>query len=111
MLKPLEFTCRRLRSAGVEVKFVTNTSKESRQVLFNRLQSLGFDLRIDELFSSVWAARDYLKKKNLDPMLLVADETLEDFDGIGSDGKSKDSVVVGLAPEHFHYECLNEAFR
>lgn len=101
----------RLRSTGVQIKFVTNTSKESRQVLFNRLKKLGFSLKIEEIFSSLWAARDYLTINKLNPMLLVANEALEDFSGICSDTEPKDSVVIGLAPEQFQYSTLNDAFR
>lgn len=31
------------------------------------------------------------------------------FPGIGTDNPN--AVVVGLAPEHFHYEMMNRAFR
>ena len=101
----------RLRSAGVEIKFVTNTSKESRRILFDRLCKLGFNLKIDELFSSVLAAHDFISKNKLNPFLLVADKVLEDFEDVCSDAQSKNAVVIGLAPEHFHFYKLNEAFR
>lgn len=104
-------SCFRLRLSGVEIKFVTNTSKESRQILFNRLKTLGFDLQIDEIFSSVWAARDHITKNKLNPMLLVADKALDDFKDACTDAQARDSVVIGLAPEHFCYNRLNEAFR
>ncbi|XP_017713309.1 PREDICTED: haloacid dehalogenase-like hydrolase domain-containing protein 2 isoform X2 [Rhinopithecus bieti] len=42
-------------------------------------------------------------------MLLVDDRALSDFKGIQT--SDPNAVVIGLAPEHFHYQILNEAFR
>lgn len=36
----------RLRQASVAVKFVTNTTKESKRILLERLQRLNFDLQV-----------------------------------------------------------------
>ena len=44
-------------------------------------------------------------------MLMVADKALGDFKDACLDTRQKDSVVIGLAPEHFNYNILNEAFR
>lgn len=101
----------RLRDAKIEVKFVTNTTKESRRILYERLKKLGFELNIDEIWSSLWAARNLITEQNLSPMLLVDKHALEDFTDINIGDKQHDSVVIGLAPEHFHYDKLNEAFR
>jgi hypothetical protein len=43
-------------------------------------------------------------------MLLVDDKALEDFKGLSTDGPVN-AVVIGLAPDKFHYNLLNEAFR
>ena len=94
----------------MEVKFVTNTTKESRRILYERLKKLGFELNIEEIWSSLWAARSLISDQKLSPLLLVSDDTLEDFSGVCSSEKDRDSVVIGLAPEHFHYDKLNEAF-
>lgn len=100
----------RLRKSNVEVKFVTNTTKECRRILFERLVRLGFELNIDEIFSSLSAARKFILQNNLHPLLLVDKEALEDFSDIDLGGKI-DSIVIGLAPEYFNYNTLNKAFR
>ncbi len=100
----------RLRRSNVQVKFVTNTTKECRAFLYERLINLGFELAIDEIISSLTATRNMLARENLRPLLLVDSKALAEFSDLPSD-ENYDSVVIGLAPEHFHYETLNKAFR
>lgn len=44
-------------------------------------------------------------------MLLLEDEALEDFEQWPQPCPDPNAVVIGLAPSHFHYDRLNEAFR
>ncbi|KFO98031.1 Haloacid dehalogenase-like hydrolase domain-containing protein 2 [Calypte anna] len=99
---------RQLRSAPVTVRFVTNTTKECKRDLLERLTRLGFDIAENEIFTSLTAARNLLEQKHVRPLLLVDDKALPDFTGIATDDPN--AVVVGLAPEHFHYEMMNKAF-
>uniref|UniRef100_A0A8C6SI28 Haloacid dehalogenase-like hydrolase domain-containing protein 2 n=1 Tax=Neogobius melanostomus TaxID=47308 RepID=A0A8C6SI28_9GOBI len=99
----------RLRQASVAVKFVTNTTKESKRNLLERLQRLSFDVQENEIFTSLTAARSLLEQKQHRPLLLVDDSALEDFTGI--DTSEPNAVVIGLAPEHFNYQTMNKAFR
>ncbi|RZF34538.1 hypothetical protein LSTR_LSTR013252 [Laodelphax striatellus] len=102
---------KRLRETNVIIKFVTNTTKESKRFLYERLCKLGFDLKHDEILTSLLAARQVLQSESLRPMLLVDSAALEDFEGLTNFEGEPDSVVVGLAPEHFNYDKLNQAFR
>jgi ribonucleotide monophosphatase NagD (HAD superfamily) len=63
------------------IKFVTNTTKESKISLVNLLTKIGFDIKSDELFTSLSAARKFVDENNLRPFMFLADEALEDFDG------------------------------
>ncbi|TRY86265.1 hypothetical protein DNTS_015838 [Danionella cerebrum] len=72
----------RLRKAPVAIKFVTNTTKECKRSLFERLHGLNFDLQEQEMFTS-----------------------------LSLDTSDPNAVVIGLAPEHFNYQTLNTAFR
>lgn len=99
----------KLRSSPVAVKFVTNTTKECKRTLFERLQKLSFDIHKDEIFTSLTAARNFVEQKQVRPLLLVDNSALEDFEGV--DTTDPNAVVVGLAPEHFNYDTLNKAFR
>ncbi|XP_077202845.1 haloacid dehalogenase-like hydrolase domain-containing protein 2 [Paroedura picta] len=100
---------KRLRSAPVAVRFVTNTTKECKQDLLERLKKLDFDIREDEIFTSLTAARNLLEEKRVRPLLLVEDSALRDFSGL--DTHDPNAVVIGLAPDQFNYEMMNQAFR
>lgn len=63
------------------VKFVTNTTKECKRTLLERLRRLSFDIEEREIFTSLTAARNLLEQKDVRPLLLVEDSALEDFTG------------------------------
>jgi ribonucleotide monophosphatase NagD (HAD superfamily) len=69
------------RKKKVNIKFVTNTTKESKKCLLSRLHRIGFDIKPNELYTSLSAARDVVDKNNLRPMLMVDSRALEDFEG------------------------------
>lgn len=100
----------RLRKSNVGVKFVTNTTKESSQTLYNRLIKIGFNLEKEEIFSSLTATVKYVESNKLNPFYLVSEDARTDFppEDINCD---LNAVVVGLAPNEFHYENLNKAFK
>ena len=53
-----------------------------------------------------------MRKEQLRPLLLLQEEAIKDWgDTDSSRVEQYDSVVVGLAPEHFHYQKLTEAFQ
>ncbi|KAL1517629.1 hypothetical protein ABEB36_001368 [Hypothenemus hampei] len=102
----------RLISKNVKIKFVTNTTKESKRVLHNRLTNLGFCIDKNNILSSLGACRNLIERNRLKPMLIVAPEALEDFEGLACpESEIPNAVVIGLAPTEFHYNRLNQAFR
>uniref|UniRef100_A0A182W9B6 STAS domain-containing protein n=1 Tax=Anopheles minimus TaxID=112268 RepID=A0A182W9B6_9DIPT len=101
---------KRLREHGVKVKFVTNTTKESVGSLFDRLRKIGFELEREEIYGSLAAAAEYVRKNKLNPYYLLTDDARNDMPP-NDPTRPTDAVVVGLAPERFCYEHLNEAFR
>ncbi|XP_015795116.1 haloacid dehalogenase-like hydrolase domain-containing protein 2 [Tetranychus urticae] len=104
----------RLRQKGVKIRFATNTTKESRRLLHERLIRLGFDVKPDEIHTSLTAAGDLLIQCNLTkPFLMIDEKAIEDFQDIvetNVEPKDADSVVIGLSPSHFNYQSLNDAF-
>ena len=103
------FNFHRLRKTGVSVRFVTNTTKESKDTLLNRLNGLGFDIKSEEVFTSLTAARQVVQQRKLRPLLFLGSDASKDFHGI--DISDPNAVVVGLAPDCFSYDMLNKAFR
>ncbi|XP_027223537.2 haloacid dehalogenase-like hydrolase domain-containing protein 2 isoform X3 [Penaeus vannamei] len=100
---------KKLRATNVKIKFVTNTTKESKRKLHERLSRIGFDIHKDEIFTSLTAARQLIDKRNLRPYMLIADAAKEEFCDLPSENLN--AVLVGLAPEKFNYEHLTTAFR
>ncbi|XP_039950772.1 haloacid dehalogenase-like hydrolase domain-containing protein 2 [Bactrocera neohumeralis] len=100
---------KRLRDTDIQIKFVTNTTKESRKTLHERLRKIGFELEAHEIFSSLSAAANYVEKEKLNPLYLLSEDAKSDFRA-SDPNLELDSVVVGLAPSEFYYENLNKAF-
>ncbi|XP_017880172.1 haloacid dehalogenase-like hydrolase domain-containing protein 2 [Ceratina calcarata] len=101
----------RLRDGNVPFKFVTNTTKESKSFLHDRLTNLGFDIQKEDIFSSLAAARKLIVSRKLNPLLLIDPAADEDFEGLVNADHEKNAVVIGLAPDKFNYEELTKAFR
>ena len=97
-----------LKSSGVPIQYVSNTSKESLSSLRNKIVRAGLDVEEEDIFTSLTAARDYVHSEGFRPMLLLEDSAAEEFSGIET--VNPNSVVVGLSPSSFNYEKLNEAF-
>ncbi|KAK0182797.1 hypothetical protein PV327_000895 [Microctonus hyperodae] len=102
---------KKLRSTNAKIKFVTNTTKESKSLLHNRLIQLGFDIKKEEIFSSLAAARVTIASRKLNPFLLIDSAAMEDFEDLIKPNEEPNAVVVGLSPHKFNYEELNKAFR
>ncbi|XP_060533002.1 haloacid dehalogenase-like hydrolase domain-containing protein 2 [Cylas formicarius] len=102
----------KLLRKNLTVKFVTNTTKESKRILHNRLSNLGFEIDKDSIISSLVAARHLIETEQLKPLFLLSSDALEDFEGLACpSNESPNAVVIGLAPSEFFYDKLNTAFR
>lgn len=99
----------RLRAARLPVRFLTNTTRQSKRQIVAHLQRLGFDCAADEVFTPVAAARAWLEANSHQPHLLIHPALEEDFADCRMDGPV--AVVLGDAAERFSYEGLNAAFR
>ena len=68
---------------------------------------------LPQIFTALSAARRHIEERSWRPFLFLPDVSLEDFDGVevladpasaSDETLARSCVVVGLAPEHFHYE-------
>jgi len=100
---------RRLESAGIPVRFVTNTSRKTRATLHGELARMGFDIPQEHMFTAPLAVRRYLEAHQLRPYLLVHPHLISEFDGIATENPN--AVVVGDAENDFSFRKMNEAFR
>lgn len=99
----------RLRDAGLDLRFITNTTRSTKDTVLARLSTLGVDVADSELFTPAEAARRWLVENRCRPHLLVHPDLMPDFEGrfAGPGG----AVVVGDAGDRFDYASLNRAFR
>lgn len=98
-----------IRRLGLPLKFVTNTTRSSRDQLHAMLGRLGFTVGADELFTAPMAARAYLERRGLQPLLLVHPAVRPEFADL--EGPRCNAVLVGDAGEEFNHHNLNRAFR
>jgi HAD superfamily hydrolase (TIGR01458 family) len=114
-------TVAELRRRGRSVRFVTNTTRRSRRGLADRLRGYGFQVRADEIFTSVMAGVHLLHRRGITGIApFVAQSTLEDFSEFelvggtapGPVGRATPAaVVVGDLGDRWTPALLNEAFR
>lgn len=104
---------------GIHIRFVTNTTKESKDTLLERLHRIGFEtINKSDIYSSLSAAVQYVHTNGLNPLYLLSEDAKKDFvntneplDKVQPNNGDEDSVVIGLAPDKFNYDALNKAFR
>lgn len=98
-----------LRAAGIPMRFVTNTTRQTRATLADRLARMGLEVPLQHLFTPVVAARHYLIARKLTPHLLVHPDIQSEFaDLLGS---APGAVLLGDAGPDFTYDALNQCFR
>lgn len=100
---------------NIAIRFVTNTTKRSRKETMEDLWSMGFSRALVQnktVITTTQAAKHVIRQHSLTPYCLVQQSLLEDLDMKSMPDKdSCDCVLVGLAPEAFVYNRMNEAFR
>ncbi len=100
---------RRLRQAGLGLRFLTNTTRRSTRRLLADLAVIGLDLAPEELLTPAQLARTHLAAHRLTPHLLVHANLEEEFAGLPPG--EREAVVVGDAAERFSFKNLNAAYR
>ncbi|KAM9832012.1 phospholysine phosphohistidine inorganic pyrophosphate phosphatase [Neosynchiropus ocellatus] len=100
---------KRLKASNLKLRFCTNETQATREKFVAKLQRLGFDISVPEVFSPAPAAVALLRERSLRPHLLVHEGLIPEFDSV--DKNDPNCVVIGDAAEYFTYQNLNDAFR
>ncbi|GAA6081342.1 phospholysine phosphohistidine inorganic pyrophosphate phosphatase isoform X1, partial [Tachysurus ichikawai] len=98
-----------LQSSDLLLRFCTNETQATREKFVTKLQRMGFNIEVREVFSPAPALVSILKERGLRPHLLVHDDLLPEFDGV--DKSDPNCVVIGDAADHFSYQNMNAAFQ
>ena len=99
---------KRLASAGLPVRYITNTTRSTRQMILQRLTRLGFNINAENIFTAPIASRQYIETNNLIPFLLIHPNLEPEFSDLTGE---PNAVLVGDAGDRFTYENMNRAFR
>ncbi|XP_020567832.1 phospholysine phosphohistidine inorganic pyrophosphate phosphatase [Oryzias latipes] len=99
---------KKLKESDLQLRFCTNETQATREKFVAKLQRLGFDISVSEVFPPAPAAIAVLKERGLRPHLLVHDGLLNEF--VGVDQTNPNCVIIGDAAENFSYKNINEAF-
>lgn len=99
---------KRLRGAGLALRFLTNTTRTPGNVLFTKLCRMGFELSAGEIQTAALAARTLVRERGLRPHWMVHPNIADEM---GPDDPEPNVVVLGDMGEYFSYAGLNHAFR
>ena len=101
-----------LRSAGLALRFATNTSRYPRGALIERLRRLGVDARLDEVMTAPRAAAAWLTDRGFTRISMhVAAPTVEEFTAFTITEQDPQVVVVGDIGDGWSVDRLNRVFR
>jgi len=99
----------RLRQAGLAIRFVSNTTRSSRQRVLEHLGAMGLDAAKADVFTPAQAAREWLIRNGRAPYLLIHPDLEPDFRELPD--RDRRAVIIGDAGEALTYAVLNDAFR
>lgn len=108
-IKQAAVSVRRLRDAGLPLRFVSNTTRSTKHDVVERLTRFGIEVGEAELFTPAQAARDWLAAHDCTAHLLIHPALEPDFCDLPAGNGI--AVVVGDAGDAFEYARLNAAFR
>ena len=102
-----------LHSAKIPYRFITNTSRMSKNNLVKMLGNMGLDGDFNDIFSAPHAAAEYCELRGYKKILLFVPDLdmLSDFSAFQLVENNPDAVVVGDMGELFTFGLLNKIFR
>ena len=98
-----------LNKKNISLRFITNTTRNTRDDLLKKLSNKGLKIPREQLFTAPLAARQYIQDHKLNPYLLIHPNLRHEFSDFNN--QTFDSVLVGDAGSSFTYQTLNTAFR
>ncbi len=103
----------RCRAAGLDLRFLTNTTSISRAGIAERLNGAGMSVQEDEIFSAPAATASWLRTNRAEARcyLINSGDLGHDLDGVDFVGSDEvaDIIVLGGAGPEFSYEQMNHA--
>ena len=105
-------TVESIRSAGLPLRFATNTTRHPRSTLVEALSALGIRAEAPDLVTAPRAAAAWLAAHGVRRVALhMSGETAAEFADFTIEDTSPEAVVVGDLGPGWTFERLNQAFR
>jgi HAD superfamily hydrolase (TIGR01458 family) len=103
---------RQLRSAGLPLRFLTNTSRFSRARVMEVLHSYGIGADLDEVYTASVGASLWLQGRGVRrAAVCVPEQAMVDFPGQLLDEEHPEVVLVGDLGHEWTFTRLNQVFR
>lgn len=102
----------KLQAARIPYRFITNTTRMTKNNLVNMLGKMDFSVTAEEIFAAPHAAVEYCKLKGYKHIsLIVPDEKMEeDFSFFHLVDEKPEAIVVGDMGKLFTFDLLNRLF-
>jgi HAD superfamily hydrolase (TIGR01458 family) len=103
---------RQLRESHRHFRFISNTTTLSRRQIAEHVSGLGIEVKPNEIFTAASAVAELLKSfSGMRCFFIVAQNIMEEFEGIEISETNPDYVVIGDVGEGMDYNLMNKAFR
>ena len=112
LIPGVEDVIHKLQIAKIPYRFITNTTRMTKNNLVNMLDKIDFSINPKEIFAAPHAASEYCKLKRYKNIsLIVPDEEMkEDFSTFQFVDENPEAIVVGDMGKLFTFELLNVLF-
>jgi phospholysine phosphohistidine inorganic pyrophosphate phosphatase len=105
-----------IHSSVIPHLYVTNTTSKSRGSLLDKFNQIGFDAQVNDIFTPIVAASQWLNRRRLKRIVFfVPENALAEFEGFQQldyrTAELVDAIVLGDLGEEWTYPKLNQAFR
>lgn len=107
---------RELRARNKLLRFVTNNSGLTRQDLVAKLNGIGFEARIDEVYGTAWAAGEWCKSNSVQTAFVIGEDGLKSsireagVQIVEQEGPTADVVIAGIC-RTFNYTLCDLALQ
>ena len=101
-----------LRKNNLKLRFLTNTTTTPRNLIFNKLQDFGFNIKEEEIFTPIVATKNYLRDNRVKKIALVTNVgIIEEFNDYEITQKNPEVVIMGDIYKNFKWEILDRIFK
>ena len=100
------------RKNNLKLRFLTNTTTTPRNLIFNKLQDFGFNIKEEEIFTPIIATKNYLRDNRVKKIALVTNvEIIEEFNDYEITQKNPEAVIMGDIYKNFKWDILDRIFK